>query len=119
MPRAHRLAPSLCLLLACAAPGDDTTAADTTAAASTTGVPTTSGTTTTGDPTTGPPAVPGCDVVVRADDGPAALADALASAAADSTVCLSGQFTPSDTLTLSGAPGVTVRGIDPGDGPGV
>jgi parallel beta-helix repeat protein len=123
MPRARRLAPSLCLLLACAAPGDDTTEADTTAAATaastTTGTPTTTGTITTDDATTGPPAVPGCDVVVRADDGPAALAGALAGAVADSTICLSGQFTPGDTLTLSGASGVTIRGIDPGDGPGV
>lgn len=62
----------------------------------------------------------GCTVVLRAGVADRdAIQEALAEAADDATICLSGTFDiRTDRLSASGKRGLTLRGIDAGPGPG-
>lgn len=112
-------APLLLLLcVACASPGDGSTGS---ASGSTSGASTTGFEMTSSDElpvTTGAELPDGCDALIRGEDGTEALAAALGGAAENRTICVSGKFAGISTIEASNVMGLTLRGVDAGEGIG-
>lgn len=68
--------------------------------------------------TTGEALPDGCDALVRGEDGTEALQMALGGAAEDRTICVSGEFAGTGTIAASNIKGLTLRGVDEGEGIG-